>query len=155
MMPGFCFPRAPYSQSTMFLRFSVPKILVPWVFCTQDPLSPLVLCPKGPKSYMFFSSVFDKPSVTWLFCQPYVKKLTLYKVGAGCTLINSHNPVWTVLKKTGWKTTKVKQTDVFVQPPQSDCHLTSAASDQDQKHTADESDVITQRAFQLSESSSG
>lgn len=34
-------------------------------------------------------------------------------------------------------------------------HLTSAAIDQDQKYTADESHVITQRAFQLSKSSSG
>lgn len=39
--------------------------------------------------------------------------------------------------------------------PQSDCHLTSTAIDQDQKYMADVSDVITQRAFQLSESSSG
>lgn len=59
-----------------------------------------------------------------------------------------------MLKKTGQKTTKVKTTDAFVQPPQSDCHLTSAAIDQDQKYTADQPGVITQRVFQPSESSS-
>lgn len=43
MMPGFCFPRAPYSQGTMFLRFSGCRVLLFSRFLFPGSISPRFL----------------------------------------------------------------------------------------------------------------